>query len=98
MTVLWRAAADGSLAPYAAQCRPRCQHNTPARQDRPQAARTMTAIRPGRCPACPRDILPGDVIARIGDSSYHYECAPAEASRDRTWQQERARTRRGVVV
>lgn len=98
MTVLWRRARDGSLAPYAAQCRPRCPRSTPGRQDEPKASRTMTAVRAGRCKACPRDILPGDVIARVGDSSFHYECSPEDAARDQTWQQERARTRRGVVV
>jgi hypothetical protein len=58
----------------------------------------MTAIRPGKCPACTWDIVPGDVIAGVGGQHFHYECAPSETARDRSWQQERARTRRGVVL
>ena len=86
MTVLWKAAPNGSLAPYAAQCRPRCPKSTPARQDKPAQARTRTAIRPGLCPACGFDIVPGDVIAGAEGQSFHYECSPNETSRDRTWQ------------
>jgi hypothetical protein len=95
--VLWRAAPDGSLAPYAAQCRPRCPRSTPARKV-PQAARARTAIRPGLCLACERDVVPGDLVAGAGDQSFHYECSPNETSRDRSWQQERTRTGQGVVV
>jgi hypothetical protein len=90
--------AVGALVPKQAKCRGRCVRQAPDRQDKPRAARPRTAIRVGLCPACDRDIVPGDVIAGAGDQSFHYECSPNETSRDRSWQQERARTRQGVVV
>jgi hypothetical protein len=84
----------GALVPKQAKCRGRCVRQVPARQDRPRAARPRTAIRVGLCPACDRDILPGDVIAGAGDQSFHYECSPNETSRDRSWQREDQRARR----
>jgi hypothetical protein len=54
----------------------------------------MTAIRPGKCPACTWDIVPGDVIAQVAGQRYHYECGPAETARDRTWQREDQRANR----
>ena len=92
--VIWGADRTGALTPRAAQCRGRCNRDAPPRRDKPTLAVTMTATRPGRCAGCERAVLPGDVIARVADQSYHYECSPPEAPRSRTWQQDRSGTRR----
>ena len=96
----------GALLPRAAQCRDGCTRQAPARQGRGQANQggnntlirsppvTKTAIRPGRCCLCERDILPGDVLAQSGDEACHYECAPAEEPPAQPQHRERARTRR----
>jgi hypothetical protein len=86
--------ATGALGPRQAQCKGPCPERAAVRQHKGSPERTMTAIRPGRCPACPRDILPGDVLAQVGGQVYHYECSPEQSSRDRTWQRERDQARR----
>jgi hypothetical protein len=91
MTRLWKPGPGGALAPYAAQCRPRCAAARPARLP---ALAVGTAVRPGRCAACPRDIVPGDKTARAGGQDYHYECAPAEAPQAQPQRRERARAHR----
>ena len=97
VTLLWRPDRSGRLEPYAAQCRqpctvpPRPETRRPAAPGRPVAPVVVSASRPGKCGACPRDIAPGDKITSLSGSGYvHLECAPPEAPRpDR-----RERTRR----
>lgn len=91
--VIYGRDAVGALVPKAAKCRGRCAGSDPVRRGKPSPVktartRTRTAIRPGLCPACGFDIVPGDVIAGSADQSFHYECSPNETSRDRSWQRE----------
>ena len=78
MTRLWKPSPGGALAPYAAECRGRCA-SSPDRRS-PRAARPAkglvgVASRPGKCPSCIRDILPGDKIVHLGTGSVHFDCA-----------------------
>ena len=57
-----------------------------------------TASRPGPCAACTRDIVPGDKIARAGETRvFHLECAPPDAA-EPVRRPERGRTRRGQAA
>jgi len=82
--------AMGALGPRQAQCTGPCPERAAVRQDKGSPEKTMTAIRPGKCPACGWDIIPGDVLATANGRHFHYECVPAQASRDRSWQRGQA--------
>ncbi len=86
----------GALVAKAAPCRGRCDKNAPDRRDSGARAVTMTASRPGRCAACERDIILGDVLARAPGQSFHYECAPPEDQQLR--HRERTRTRQATAA
>lgn len=89
LTRLWKPGPGGALAPYAAQ------HKTPCAPGRPVALVMGTAARPGPCSACTRVIVPGDQIARAGETRvYHFECSPAEAPQAQPQRRERTRMRR----
>ena len=81
---MWKPGPGGALAPYAAQ------HKAPCASASPVALVMATASRPGPCAACTRDVLPGDQIARAGETRvYHYECSPAEAPQAQPQRRER---------
>ncbi len=89
MTRLWRTMPGGALAPYAAQ------HKAPCGPARPETLVMASAIRPGPCAACTRDVIPGDKIARAGETRvFHFECAPAGVVQDepRSPRAQRSRT------
>ncbi len=89
LTRPWRTAPGGALAPYAAQ------HKAPCAPARPGPVVMATAAKPGPCSACTRDVIPGDRIARAGETRvYHLECAPAETPQAQPQRRERARMRR----
>ncbi len=103
VTVVYGKDEVGTLVPRAAQCSPRCPQKAPRapERSRPADLTPITAIRPGLCPACTWDIVPGDKIVHLGEGRLtHLECAPAEAPRP----QRRDRSRvpavraKGVVV
>lgn len=88
-TLLWKPAANGSLEAYAAQCRQPCtvpaaaSPRHPARSPGPPRPVVISATRPGICPACTWDIVPGDKIVSPGGGGYvHLECAPGGARVD----------------
>ncbi len=83
--------AAGALVPRAAECRGRCDRETPGRLAGGSRTVTATARRPGRCPACGFDIIPGDITALAAGVTYHYECSPPEDPQPQ--RPERARTR-----
>lgn len=66
LTYIYRPDPYGSLQRSSAVCRDGC-----ARVAKRDTVRT--AIRPGRCAACSRDIIPGDKLT--GFPSVHLECA-----------------------
>jgi hypothetical protein len=89
MTRLWKPRAGGALEPYAAQ------HKQPCAPAAPGVLVMGTAARPGPCSACTRDVIPGDRIARAGETRvYHLECAPPEPPQAQPARRERARVRR----
>jgi len=101
-TVIYGRDKTGGLVPKSAQCTPRCPDRVrqgPGRSSSPRTM-TMTARRPGLCPACGRDIIPGDVLARDDGKTVHYECSGPGSSEPEPRRRERVRTvsTRGVSV
>lgn len=86
-TLIYGPDPHGGLTVKAAQCRKPCgQPEFPGLVQEaaalPGAGReasdgVITARKPGRCSACPRDIIPGDQIVFVGEGQFaHLECAP----------------------